>query len=149
SGLAIESMQLGADGELAELLMVPAGGCRNPATEETVAGRKNYIKMAGNEGFKNAVRRMETSFKECLEASELRELEVSWLIPHQANLRIIDAIARRFEHLPPERIFKTVQKYGNTSASSVGIALDELLKHHTVKAGENVLLTAFGSGFTW
>ncbi len=149
SGLSIESIQLGADGEQADLLIMPGGGSRNPATAETVAQDLHYIKMAGNEVFKHAVRRMEAACKDCLERLKLQETDISWLIPHQANLRIIDAIARRFEHLPPERIYKTVHKYGNTSASSVGIALDEMLKAESVQAGEHILLTAFGGGFTW
>lgn len=149
SGLALESIRLGADGEQADLLILPAGGCRKPASVETVEADLHFIKMAGNEVFKHAVRRMEGASKECLESLGLQESEVSWLIPHQANLRIIDAIAKRFEHLPEERIFKTVQKYGNTSASSIGIALDELVRRKSVKRGEKVLLTAFGSGFTW
>lgn len=148
-GLIIENVQLGADGEQAELIMMPAGGSRNPASQESVANGQHYIKMAGNEVFKYAVRRMETACKDCLDAVGLSEKEISWLIPHQANMRIIDAMAKRFEHLPPERIFKTVQKYGNTSASSVGIALDELLKHAPLKTGEQILLTAFGAGLTW
>ncbi|HEY4255087.1 MAG TPA: beta-ketoacyl-ACP synthase III [Chlamydiales bacterium] len=149
SGLAIDSLRLGADGEQADLLKMPAGGCRTPASLETVEKGEHFIKMAGNEVFKHAVRRMEAACKECLDALKLTEQEVSWLVPHQANLRIIDAIAKRFEHLPSERIFKTVEKYGNTSASSIGIALDELLRHHKIKAGEKILLTAFGSGLTW
>lgn len=149
SGLTIESIRLGADGEQADLLIMPGGGSRHPSTADTVAREMHYIKMAGNEVFKHAVRRMEAACKDCLDQLKMNETDVSWLIPHQANLRIIDAIARRFEHLPSERIFKTVQKYGNTSASSVGIALDELLKMHPVRAGENVMLTAFGGGFTW
>lgn len=148
-GLVIESIQLGADGEQADLIMMPAGGSRQPACAESVAQEMHFIKMAGNEVFKHAVRRMEAACKECLDAAGLKETEISWLIPHQANLRIIDAIAKRFEHLPPERIFKTVQKYGNTSASSVGIALDELLKGAPLKVGEKILLTAFGAGLTW
>jgi 3-oxoacyl-[acyl-carrier-protein] synthase-3 len=148
-GLAIQSTTLGADGEQAHLLALPAGGCRNPASKETVEKGMHFIQMAGNEVFKHAVRRMEASCKKCLDLLDLKENDISWLIPHQANERIIDAIARRFEHLPPERIFKTVQKYGNTSASSVGIALDELMRLGTVKENENILLTAFGSGFTW
>lgn len=148
-GLAIESVQLGADGEQAELIQMPAGGCRIPASQESVSSGQHYIKMAGNEVFKHAVRRMETACKECLDAAGLAETEISWLVPHQANMRIIDAIAKRFEHLPPERIFKTVQKYGNTSASSIGIALDELLKQAPLRSGEHILLTAFGAGLTW
>lgn len=148
-GLLIESVQLGADGEQAQLLMLPAGGSRQPATAETVACGLHYIKMAGNEVFKHAVRRMEAACKECLDTLGVSEKEISWLIPHQANLRILDAMAKRFEHLPPERIYKTIHKYGNTSASSIGIALHEMLQENEVKEGERVLLTAFGSGFTW
>lgn len=148
-GLTIQSIQLGADGDQAELILMPAGGCRAPASETTVANGDHYIKMSGNEVFKHAVRRMETACKECLDQAGLNETEISWLIPHQANMRIIDAIGKRFEHLPLERIFKTVHKYGNTSASSVGIALDELLKSGPMKKGEKILLTAFGAGLTW
>jgi 3-oxoacyl-[acyl-carrier-protein] synthase III len=148
-GLAIEIVRLGADGGCAELLIMPGGGCRQPATAASVAENQHYITMAGNEVFKHAVRRMESASKECLEAAKIEEKEIAWVIPHQANIRILDAIAKRFEHLPPERIFKTIHKYGNTSASSVGIALDELLKAGMAKTGEKILLTAFGSGFTW
>lgn len=147
--LFIESIELGSDGEQAELITLPGGGSRNPASEETVLQREHFIKMAGNEVFKHAVRRMESSCRGCLEKAGLKESEISWLIPHQANLRIIDAIGKRFEHLPQEKIFKTVQKYGNTSASSVGIALDELLRTSSLKKGERILLTAFGAGLTW
>jgi 3-oxoacyl-[acyl-carrier-protein] synthase III len=148
-GLEVESVHVGADGEQAELLMMPAGGSRNPASAETVAQELHSIKMAGSEVFKHAVRRMESACKECLEAARLTEQEVSWVIPHQANIRIIDAVAKRFEHLPPERVYKTVHKYGNTSAASVGITLDEMLNEHDLQLGESILLTAFGAGFTW
>jgi 3-oxoacyl-[acyl-carrier-protein] synthase-3 len=120
-----------------------------PASAETVAQDQHFIKMSGSEVFKHAVRRMEGACKDCLEAAGVTEKEISWLIPHQANLRIIDAIAKRFEHLPSERIFKTVHKYGNTSASSVGIALDELLKQAPLKTNEYILVTGFGAGLTW
>jgi 3-oxoacyl-[acyl-carrier-protein] synthase III len=148
-GLSIEIVRLGADGGCAELLIMPGGGCRQPATADSVACNQHYITMAGNEVFKHAVRRMESASKECLEAAQIEEKEIAWVIPHQANIRILDAIAKRFEHLPSERIFKTIHKYGNTSASSVGIALDELLRAEMAKPGEKILLTAFGSGFTW
>jgi len=148
-GLVIENVTLGADGEQAELLMIPAGGARNPSSIETVSSGQHYIKMAGNELFKHAVRRMEAACKECLQLAGSSETQISWLIPHQANIRIIDAIAKRFENLAPEKIVKTLEKYGNTSASSVGIALDELLRGHLVKSEEQILLTAFGGGLTW
>lgn len=149
NGLFIEHITLGSDGEQAELLMMPAGGSRKPASIETVTQKEHSIKMAGNEVFKHAVRRMESACKECLEAAGSSEEKITYLIPHQANLRIIDAIAKRFEHLPQERIFKTVHKYGNTSASSIGIALDELCRNYTVKPSDQILLTAFGGGLTW
>ena len=148
-GLSIQSIQLGSDGEQAQLLLMPAGGCRAPASAETVASDLHYIQMAGNEVFKHAVRRMESACKECIDEAGIDELDISWVVPHQANIRIIDAIAKRFKHLPADRIYKTVQKYGNTSASSVGIALHELRKEQTIAVGERILLTAFGSGFTW
>ena len=149
TGLYLECIKLGADGEQAELLILPGGGSRKPASIETLEAREHYIKMAGSEVFKHAVRRMEGACKECIEAAGISEKEITYLIPHQANMRIIDAIAKRFEHLPSEKIFKTVQKYGNTSASSVGIALDELCKKYTVRDRDQILLTAFGGGFTW
>lgn len=148
-GLVIENIQLGADGDQAELIILPAGGSRKPTSIQSVQNSEHFIKMAGNEVFKHAVRRMETACKDCLEAANLTEQQISWLIPHQANMRIIDAIAKRFEHLPTDRIFKTVQKYGNTSASSIGIALDELLRKGPLGRGEKILLTAFGAGLTW
>lgn len=148
-GLGIGHITLGSDGQQAELLMMPGGGSRNPSSIQSIENELHYIKMAGNEVFKHAVRRMESACKECLEASKVSESEVTYLIPHQANMRIIDAIAKRFEHLPKDRIFKTVQKYGNTAASSVAIALDELCKTSEIHANDQILLTAFGGGFTW
>ena len=149
SGLEIQGVSLGADGGQAELLKLPAGGSRMPATQESVSQGCHYIRMGGNETFKHAVRRMEMVSKECMDMVGLKEEDISWLIPHQANERIISAIAKRFEHLSEERIFKVIQKYGNTSASSIGIALDELKKKGSVKNGEHLLLTVFGAGFTW
>lgn len=148
-GLRIETVRLGADGEQAALLWMPAGGCRTPPSADSVDQSLHTIHMAGNEVFKHAVRRMEMASKECLEAAGVDEKEICWFIPHQANIRIIDAMAKRFEHLPQDRVFKTVHKYGNTSASSLGIALDELLKGCMVKSEEKILLAAFGAGFTW
>jgi len=148
-GLVIENVKLGADGEQAELLMIPAGGSRQPASADTVVSNQHYIKMAGNELFKHAVRRMEAACRESLESAGSSETQISWLIPHQANIRIIDAISKRLENLVDDRIVKTLEKYGNTSASSVGIALDELLRDHPIQNGEQILLTAFGGGLTW
>lgn len=153
SGFAIREVTLGADGELADLLKLPAGGCRQPASIETVNAKLHTIAMDGKEVFKHAVRRMEGAAKQCLEAAGVAESEIDWLVPHQANLRIIDAMAKRF-NLPDERVYVTVHKYGNTSASAIAIALDELVTSRTsqgspMAVGENILLVAFGAGFTW
>ena len=147
-GLRVDEISLGADGELATLLMLPAGGSRMPATSETVESGKHYIVMEGKETFRHAVRRMESAAKEVLDKQGLQEGDVSWFVPHQANIRIIDAIAKRF-NIPESRVYKTVHKYGNTSASSIGIALYDLLEEHGVKEGEHLLLAAFGAGLTW
>ncbi|WP_249274840.1 beta-ketoacyl-ACP synthase III [Candidatus Protochlamydia amoebophila] len=147
-GLKIDSLCLGADGELANLVLIPGGGSRKPASIETVSEGLHYFKMSGNEVFKHAVRRMSAAARECLVRAELQESDVSWLIPHQANKRIIDAIAKNF-NFPDEKVYQTVHKYGNTSASSIAIALDELIKEHSFENGEHFLLTAFGGGLTW
>ncbi|MBM3199215.1 MAG: ketoacyl-ACP synthase III [Chlamydiae bacterium] len=146
--LCIRDISLGADGEQAQLLVLPAGGSKNPSSLETVSCGLHYLRMEGKEVFKHAVRRMETACKECVDRVGLKEDEISWLVPHQANIRIIETIAKRFE-LPMERVFMTIHKYGNTSSSSIGIALDELMREKSLSSGENLLLTAFGSGLTW
>lgn len=147
-GLLIREVCLGTDGQLADLLHMPAGGCREPASLESVAQKKHFIRMNGNEVFKHAVRRMESSAKECLDKAKMREDEINWLVPHQANDRIIDALAKRF-NLNESKVYKTVHKYGNTSASAAPIALDELLREQKIEKGENLLLVAFGAGLTW
>lgn len=147
-GLVIRDVCLGADGELAELLILPAGGSRKPASAQTVADCQHYLQMDGKETYKHAVRRMEMASKQCLDRVGLAESEISWIVPHQANIRIIEGIAKRFGVLM-ERVYLTIHKYGNTSASSIGIALDELLRLKGFSNGENVLLTAFGAGLTW
>lgn len=147
-GLFVRDVRLGADGELADVVALPAGGSRHPATAETVCAGMHYLQMEGKEVFKHAVRRMASASKQCLDSAGLTESDISWLVPHQANIRIIQAITERFA-VPVERVYLTIHKYGNTSASSVGIALDELSREKGFKEGENILLTAFGSGLTW
>ncbi|NGX46895.1 MAG: 3-oxoacyl-[acyl-carrier-protein] synthase 3 [Chlamydiae bacterium] len=147
-GLVIRDVVLGSDGNLTEILKMPAGGSRNPATKKTVEEKMHCIKMEGRETFKHAVRRMESSSRECIDKAGLSESDISWLIPHQANIRIIEAIAKRFQ-MPNDRVFITVDKYGNTSSSSVGIALDELLDEKPISSGDHILLTTFGAGLTW
>jgi 3-oxoacyl-[acyl-carrier-protein] synthase-3 len=147
-GFSIETICLGADGSLAELLFIPAGGTRNPATNETIKTRMHYMKMNGKELFKHAVRRMSSAAVDCLTKSGLAKEDISWLIPHQANSRIIDAIADSLS-IPIDKVFKTLHKYGNTSASSMGIALDELTKEKPINPQDHLLLVAFGGGLTW
>lgn len=147
-GLCISDACLGADGRLAELLIIPAGGSKKPASIETIQANQHYLQMEGKELFKHAVRRMEMAASCCLKRASLKKEQIKWLIPHQANIRIIEAIAKRFD-VPMERVFLTLHKYGNTSASSVGIALDELLKEKDLREGDNILLVAFGAGLTW
>ncbi|MGH2639546.1 MAG: beta-ketoacyl-ACP synthase III [Rhabdochlamydiaceae bacterium] len=147
-GVTIRDVTLGADGDQAQLLVLPAGGSRHPPSKQTVEDNLHYLRMEGKEVFKHAVRRMEAASKESIEKSGLQETDIAWFVPHQANLRIIESLAKRF-NVPAEKVFVTIHKYGNTSASSLGIALDELLREKKLDAGDNILLTAFGSGLTW
>lgn len=147
-GLRIESVSLGADGDYPTLAWVPAGGAKRPPTLETVQERAHFFKMEGKELFKHAVRRMASAAEECLKANDTALSEIRWIVPHQANARILDAVAKAFE-LDPSAVYRTVQKYGNTSASSIPIALGELVEENNLPAGEPILLVAFGAGLTW
>jgi len=146
--IRIGEYSLGCDGGQSNLLMMPGGGSRNPASHETVDKRMHYLQMDGKEVFRHAVRRMEAASIKCIQKSNLSESEIDYLVPHQANIRIIEAIAKRC-HIPNERVIKTIQNYGNTSASSIGITLDELLDKNIIKQNEHLLLVAFGAGLTW
>jgi len=147
-GLLIRDVSLGCDGGQAELLIMPGGGSRKPASAETVASKEHFIRMDGKEVYKHAVRRMEMAAKESIDKAGITEAEISWLIPHQANIRIIESLAKRFD-VAMEKVFVTIHKYGNTSGSSVGLALDELMREKTLSKNDNILLTAFGAGLTW
>jgi 3-oxoacyl-[acyl-carrier-protein] synthase-3 len=147
-GYALDHICLGTDGEQAELISIPSSGCRHPTSVATVAARQHFLKMNGKEVFKHAVRRMEAAAKECLDCAGVAQEKISWLIPHQANNRIMEAIAKRFE-IPWERVFRTIQRYGNTSSSTIPIALTELDTQKIVNHDEYILLTAFGGGLTW
>ncbi len=147
-GYSIDSVCLGADGSLADLIIIPGGGSRLPLNEKALSERQQYFKMSGKEVFKHAVRRMSAAAFECLEKAGLEEEQISWLVPHQANERIIDALAKKFQ-IPLEKVGKTVHKYGNTSAPSVAMTLDELITENDIQFGEHLLLVAFGSGLTW
>ncbi|SCA58450.1 3-oxoacyl-[acyl-carrier-protein] synthase 3 [Chlamydiales bacterium SCGC AB-751-O23] len=147
-GLKIKSINLGADGKQAGILGVEAGGCKVPASKESVENKKHFLKMNGREVFKHAVRRMAKCVQDVCAKEGITDTDIDYLVPHQANIRILDALTERF-NMPKEKVFKTVNKYGNTSASSIIIALDEMLKEKQPKDGENVILVAFGAGLTW
>ena len=147
-GFLVNEVCLGADGKEKDLLKVAAGGARNPPSASTVEKGMHFIEMQGKEVFKHAVRRMESAAAKCLEKAGMSDQDLNWVVPHQANDRIISCIAKRFG-MADDKVYRTVHKYGNTSASSVVIALDELLHEHRINKGENVLMVAFGAGFTW
>ena len=139
---------LGSDGGKASLLELPAGGSACPATAETVAARRHFLRMDGKETFKNAVTAMVTAANQALERCGLGIGDIRCVIPHQANQRILSAVAERLG-ARPEQVFSNVEKYGNTSAASVGIALDEAVKSGRIQRGDLVLLVVFGAGLTW
>jgi 3-oxoacyl-[acyl-carrier-protein] synthase-3 len=147
-GLLIQEVCLGSDGAHANLLAQSAGGARMPASIESVQSKLHYLRMDGKEIFKLAVTKMESAAREVLKKTGLEEHEIAWLIPHQANIRIIETLAKRFQ-IPMEKVYTTLHKYGNTSASSIGIALDELIQLKSIKPKEHLLLSAFGAGLTW
>ena len=142
------SVKIHSDGSMWELLHTPGGGSRVPASKETVRKRMHFIKMKGNETFKVAVRTLESIVIETLKEHKLKSSDLSLLIPHQANLRIIQATAKRL-HLPMERVVVNLDRFGNTSAASIPIALDETVRAGRVRNGDYVLLEAFGGGLTW
>jgi 3-oxoacyl-[acyl-carrier-protein] synthase-3 len=139
---------MGADGGKANLLFMPGGGSRSPASAETVAGKLHYLQMEGRETFKNAVQAMCTAAQEALRRCDLDISKIKCVIPHQANRRIIDAVGERLG-ATPEQLFVNVNRYGNTSAASVAIALDEAVASGKVQRGDLILLVVFGAGLTW
>jgi len=148
SEFGIISTYLGGDGELGNLLYLPAGGSRMPTSEETVRNRQHYIKMKGREVFRHAVQWMQQSALIVLEKAGMKPEDITWLVPHQANIRIIDSTRERLG-LPPEKVYVNIDKYGNTSAASIPIALSEMHEKGLLKKGDIVLLVSFGAGFTW
>jgi 3-oxoacyl-[acyl-carrier-protein] synthase-3 len=139
---------MGADGGKADLLFMPGGGSRCPATVDSINSRLHFLRMEGKETFKNAVQAMQTAAEEALRRCEITISQIKCIIPHQANRRIIDAVGERLG-ARPEQMFVNVNKYGNTSAASVGIALDEAVSSGCVQRGDLILLVVFGAGLTW
>jgi 3-oxoacyl-[acyl-carrier-protein] synthase-3 len=145
----IESTVLGADGTATEILILPGGGSREPATQETVAQLRHRIRMPnGREVFKRAVTEMAAACKEVLEKNGHTTDDVDLLIPHQANARIMTAVAERL-HIPPEKAVIDVAEVGNTSAASIPIALDRAYRAGRMHEGDLVVFTSFGAGLTW
>src|SRR3989441_8489384 len=139
---------MGADGQKADLLFMPGGGSRCPATADSVVSRLHYLRMEGKETFKAAVQAMQTAAEEALRRCEIDITRIKCIIPHQANRRIIDAVGERLG-AKPEQLFINLHKYGNTSAASVAIALDEAVSSGRVHRGDLILLVVFGAGLTW
>lgn len=147
-GFLIPELLLGSDGEHAELLYLPAGGSRLPSSSETLSQGKHFLQMQGNQVYRHGILRMEEVSKACLEKAQLKASDLAFVVPHQANLRMIQALAKRLG-LPQERFFVNIEKYGNTSSAAVGIALEELIASHSLAYGDRVMLVAFGAGLTW
>ena len=144
----ILATRLHSDGSLVHLLEMPAGGSLLPPSHDTVDRRLHTIHMSGNDVFKHAVRAMESVALEALEAAGRKPEDLSLLVPHQANYRIIDATARRLG-LPMEKVFVNLDRYGNTSAASIPLALDEANRGGRIRKGDLVEMVTFGGGFTW
>lgn len=147
-GHAILSDYFKSDGTLAELLYRPGGGATEPASEDMLARRSYYIRMAGREVFRHAVRSMADACDQALQRAGLTGDDVDILIPHQANIRIIEATAKHAS-IPMDKVYVNVDRYGNTSAASIPIALDEAARAGKLEPGATVLLVGFGAGFTW
>jgi len=148
NGSGILSTKLRTDGSYAKMLYVPAGGSLKPASLQTVQANEHTISMNGKEVFKIAVRSMEEISRQALAEAGVSIEQVSLVVPHQANKRIIIALAERLG-VPMDKVMVNLEKYGNTSAASIPVALDEARRQGRIKAGDIVLLNAFGSGFAW
>ena len=147
SGNGIMATYLSADGSMAELLKVPAGGSRKPCSHQTIEDRQHYLKMKGNELFRPAVRMMVDAAEKVLKKCGLTTRDVDCLIPHQANIRIIKAVAQRL-NIPIEKVYINIEKYGNMSSASTAIGFHEAVKFGKIKKDSIVVVVGFGSGLT-
>jgi 3-oxoacyl-[acyl-carrier-protein] synthase-3 len=137
-----------SDGSMVDFISMPGGGTINPPSQDMLDNRQHFIRMRGNETFKMAVRSIDEVCREVLDEAGLQPDDVDWFIPHQANQRIINAVGSRLK-IPEERCYVNIDRYGNTSAGSIPIALDEAVRTGKVKQGDVVLMAAFGAGLTW
>lgn len=147
-GRGILSSFTRSDGRLMPLLCIPAGGNVRPLTAEAIAAGDNLMQMQGREVFKHAVREMAAACDQALQQAGLTGAEIDWLVPHQANLRIIDATAKH-AGVPMSKVVVNVDRYGNTSSASIPIAIHEAVRDGRITPGSTLLLAAFGAGFTW
>ena len=147
-GRGIIAMELGSDGSGKDSLLIPSGGTASPMTHEKLDNKEQYLKMEGSEVFKFAVRKIDETCKNLLKKCELESNDIDLFIPHQANTRIIDSAVKKLK-IPKEKTFVNLNKYGNMSAASIPVALDEALKEGKIKDGDNILLVGFGGGLTW
>ena len=145
---AILATDIGTNGALHDLLQIPGGGSRCPITPQNAHERLATLAMRGNEVFRHAVHHMKTSASQVIDRAGLQSEDINLIIPHQANLRIINAVAQRLS-IPSENVFVNIEKYGNTSAAAVAIAFDEARRNGDFKKGDNVVLVTFGAGLTW
>jgi len=144
----ILSVYLGSDGRNASLLEIPAGGSLRPSTHETIDARLHYMKMSGGELFKEAVRIMADAGNKAMALSGLKCVDVDLVIPHQANIRILLAVAKRM-NLSPSKVYLNIERYGNMSSASTAVALAEAAQEGKIKKGDKIILDAFGAGLVW
>ncbi len=144
----IHSTFISANGNLGHLLMQPAGGSQMPASQETIDKNLHTIQMAGSEVFKNAVKYMAQAAKKAIKEAGLKDEDIDWVIPHQANIRIIESLAKKLRK-PMDRVIVTIEKYGNTSSSTIPVAMVDAIEEGKIKRGDKLLLVSFGGGFTW
>lgn len=139
---------LGSNGEQHDILHIPGGGCAAPLSQQVLDDKLNTLKMNGKEVFKHAVNGMSASAQKAIDEAGLEMNDIDWVVAHQANFRIINAVGQKL-NIPEEKLYINVDKYGNTSAASVPIAFDEMIKKGMINRGDKVLFVAFGGGLTW
>jgi 3-oxoacyl-[acyl-carrier-protein] synthase-3 len=147
-GRGLKYVTMTSDGDGWDYIWTPAGGAKMPATAQTVADRMHYLKLRGREVYKFAVEKMQWLLADCMEKCKLTVADVDLVVPHQVNIRIIESAVAKLD-FPPEKVFVNIEKYGNTSAASIPIALDEAMREGRCKAGDTVIFIAFGAGLTW
>ena len=148
SGRGVLATHLSSDGRLTDALNIPSGGSASPASSDTVANREHFIRMNGREVFKYAVRYLADASLKALESSGLKAEDIDKVVPHQANLRILDAVGKRIG-VPMEKFILNLDRVGNTSSASIPIALDEAVRAERIKDNDIILMTALGGGLSW